>query len=90
MAEKNNFVPLKLILVSPPLLCDMNFTENLFIFTGNAKMENMVSENTIPKGNIEKQCKPSHIRTHEVNPIPYIHKKSQVGSIYEHEGLGCL
>lgn len=80
-----------LILMSPPLLpCDMNFTENLFIFNGNVKVENMVSENTIPKGNIEKQCKPSHVRTHEVKPIPYIHKASQVGSIYEHEGQGCL
>ena len=46
--------------MSPPLLCDMNFTENLFIFTGNVKVESMVSENTIPKGNIE----PSQVRNH--------------------------
>lgn len=46
-----------LILMSPPLAppCDMNFTENLFIFNRNVKVENMVSENTITKGNIEKQ-----------------------------------
>lgn len=80
-----------LILMSPPLLpCDMNFTENLFIFNRNVKVENMVSENTITKGNIEKQYKPSHVRTHEVKPIHYIPKATQGGSIYEHEGQGCL
>lgn len=49
-----------------PYSNDVNVTPHLLLFTGNVKVEDMISKNTIPKGNTEKQKqhKPSQGRNH--------------------------